>query len=198
MGFLYWLQTECIRDDGKGFGYPELKILPDAVGTRSGIAQAPYVRESRRILSLRRIVEQDIIVAANPGKQQAAFPDSCGIGSYPMDLHACVGDERTMFAPTLPFQIPLGALIPVACDNLIAACKNIGTTHLTNGSYRLQPVEWSIGEAAGTLAAHCIHTAASPSVVWGQAERLTAFQDVLRVRGVRLEWPQNIWEDGEE
>ena len=198
LGFLYWLQTECQRDDGKGPGYPELKILPEAVGTRSGIAQSPYVRESRRIRSLRRILEQDITLAANPGKQQAAFPDTCGIGSYPMDLHACVGDERTMFAATLPFQIPLGALIPLECDNLIAACKNIGTTHLTNGSYRLQPVEWSIGEAAGALAAHCIQTAASPHAVWGQGERLTAFQDVLRERGVRLEWPQDVIEDGKE
>ena len=63
-----------------------------------------------------------------------------------------------MYAPTLPFQIPLGALIPIECDNLLAACKNINTTHLSNGAYRLQPVEWSIGEAAGSLAAYCVST----------------------------------------
>lgn len=29
--------------------------------------------------------------------------------------------------------------------------KNIGITHITNGCYRLHPVEWNIGEAAGYL-----------------------------------------------
>ena len=62
-----------------------------------------------------------------------------------MDLHACVGnDEVSMLDQTLPFQIPLGALIPVKTKNLLAACKNIGTTHLTNGAYRLHPIEWAI------------------------------------------------------
>ena len=191
-GFLYWLQTEVPRDDGQGYGYPELKILPAAVGTRTGYAQAPYVRESRRIISLRRIVEQDIVTAANAGKKQASFPDSVGIGWYPMDLHACVGDESTMFAPTLPFQIPLGALIPQAGVNLIAACKNIGTTHLTNGSYRLHPVEWSIGEAAGTLAVYCQQNGRSPQQVWENPAVLGDFQAQLRKRGVRTEWPEDI------
>jgi hypothetical protein len=31
-----------------------------------------------------------------------------------------------------PFQIPLGALIPRRIENLLPACKNIGTTHVTN------------------------------------------------------------------
>ncbi|MGG2474547.1 FAD-dependent oxidoreductase, partial [Rhizobium sp. BR5] len=34
--------------------------------------------------------------------------------------------------------------------------KNIGTTHITNGCYRLHPVEWNIGEVAGMLAAYCL------------------------------------------
>ena len=34
-------------------------------------------------------------------------------------------------------------------ENLLPAGKNIGTTHITNGCYRLHPVEWNIGEVAG-------------------------------------------------
>ena len=49
---------------------------------------------------------------------------------------------------SLPFQVPLGALIPRRVENLLPACKNLGTTHITNGCYRLHPVEWAIGEAA--------------------------------------------------
>ena len=47
-----------------------------------------------------------------------------------------------MDVASLPFQIPLGALIPQRIENLLPACKNIGTTHITNGCYRLHPVEW--------------------------------------------------------
>jgi hypothetical protein len=190
LGFLYWLQTEVPRDDGSGYGYPELRLAKEALGTRSGLAMAPYVREARRIRGLYRITAQDILVETNPGRDQASFPDSVGIGWYAMDLHPAVGDSRSMYAPTLPFQIPLGALIPLECDNLIAACKNINTTHLSNGAYRLQPVEWSIGEAAGALAAYCLARGVHPSSVRADAAMLAAFQSVLQARGVAISWPQ--------
>jgi hypothetical protein len=41
-------------------------------------------------------------------------------------------------------------------DNLVAGAKNIGTTHISNGAYRLHHTEWNIGEAAGALAAFCL------------------------------------------
>ena len=189
LGFLYWLQTEAPRDDGQGFGYPELRLLPGAVGTRSGLAMAPYIREARRIIGLRRVLEQDIGAVGKEGVDQAVTPDSVGVGWYSMDLHPCVGDERSLYAPTLPFQIPLGALIPIECDNLLAACKNISTTHITNGAFRLHPVEWSIGEAAGSLAAYCCEQHTSPPRAWATPAQLQRFQAHLRGRGVDLEWP---------
>jgi hypothetical protein len=202
-GFLYWLQTEVRRDDGKGYGYPELRLLPEAVGTLSGLAMAPYIRESRRIIGLRRIHEQDISAEGMQTVTPTDFPDTAGIGWYSIDLHPCVGDaeifrddqERhsSMYAPTRPFQIPLGALIPIECDNLLASCKNIATTHLTNGAYRLHHTEWSIGEAAGSLAAWCCSNACTPRAVWESPARLGNFQAYLRQRGVTLEWP--IMED---
>jgi hypothetical protein len=97
-----------------------------------------------------------------------------------------------MYAPTRPFQIPLGALIPIECDNLLAACKNIATTHLTNGAYRLHHTEWSIGEAAGSLAAWCCANACRPRAVWETPDRLADFQAYLGQRGVTLKWPQTI------
>jgi hypothetical protein len=57
---------------------------------------------------------------------------------------------------SLPFQILLGALIPRRLENLLPASKNLGGTHITNGCYRLHPVEWNGGEAAGALAAFCL------------------------------------------
>ncbi len=89
-----------------------------------------------------------------------------------------------------PFQIPLGALIPVRVRNLLPACKNLGVTHITNGCYRLHPVEWNIGEAAGALAAYCLREGLEPAQVRGNPERLADFQALLVKMGVRLAWPE--------
>jgi hypothetical protein len=89
-----------------------------------------------------------------------------------------------------PFQIPLGSLIPVRVENLLPACKNLGVTHITNGCYRLHPVEWNIGEAAGVLAAHCLREKLTPRQVRNQVEKLADFQRVLVNEGVELDWPQ--------
>ena len=92
----------------------------------------------------------------------------------------------------LPFQIPLGALVPVRIDNLLAAAKNLATTHVTNGAYRLHPVEWNIGEAAGQLAAFCARTGAPPRAVRAEPARLAAFQAELVGAGVELRWPEAV------
>jgi hypothetical protein len=188
LGFLYWLQTECPRDEG-GFGYPELKLRPDVMGTDDGLSKAPYIRESRRIIALKRIVAHEILAASRPDAKQAAFEDSVGVGWYPMDLHPAVGNAKSMFEPTLPFQIPLGALIPIKTQNLIAANKNIGTTHLSNGSFRLHPVEWNIGESAGALAAYCLTHATAPHQLYQDKTQMRSFQQLLHHRGFGLSWP---------
>ncbi len=191
LGFLYWLQTECPRDDG-GFGYPEFKLRKDIMGTRDGLSKAPYIRESRRIKALERILEQDITVSSKR-KRARVYKNSVGIGWYQMDLHSCVGnDDISMFEPTLPFQIPLGALIPVKTKNLLPACKNIGTTHLTNGAYRLHPIEWAIGEAAGTLATFCLEQQKTPKQVWESKKLTKRLQKILKQQGAPLEWPHAI------
>jgi hypothetical protein len=112
----------------------------------------PYIREARRLVAKTIVCEQDIVESCNSGARARLFDDSIGIGLYPVDIH---GRQEIPGAAQAakPFQIPLGALITENCPNYIAACKNIGVTHITNGAYRLHPVEWAIGSAAGTLAA---------------------------------------------
>ena len=51
-----------------------------------------------------------------------------------------------------PFQIPMSALLPQVVTNFLPAGKNIGVTHLTNGAFRLHPIEWNVGEAAAVIA----------------------------------------------
>jgi hypothetical protein len=164
LGFLHWLQTEA--------GYPGLRLL--------WTARSLYIRESRRIVGEHRIVEQEL------GR---AYPDSVGIGQYRIDLHPSTGGDPYIDVACPPFQIPLGALIPVRVDNLLAGAKNIATTHVTNGAYRLHPVEWGAGEAAGHLAAFCSTRRTTPRAVRADP---AAFQAELIAAGVELAWPPGV------
>jgi hypothetical protein len=118
------------------------------------------------------------------------FPDSVGIGSYRIALHPSAGGTNYIDVSSLPFQIPLSALIPKRIENLIPANKNIGTTHITNGCYRLHPVEWNIGEAAGALAAYAIANKKVPNAIRSDKKTLTAFQNRLTAHGFDLAWPK--------
>jgi hypothetical protein len=118
-----------------------------------------------------------------------SYTDTVGIGAYRIDLHPSTGGDPYIDIACCPFQIPLGALLPVRFENLLAAAKNIGTTHITNGAYRLHPVEWNIGEAAGQLAAFSVQTGVPPRAVRSDPARLAAFQAELSQAGVELHWP---------
>jgi hypothetical protein len=117
------------------------------------------------------------------------YPDSVGVGSYRIDLHPSSAGDNYIDVASLPFQIPLGALLPVRMENLIPACKNIGTTHVTNGCYRLHPVEWNIGEAAGALVAFATARRTSPRAVRDTPSLLADYPARLREQGVELRWP---------
>ena len=196
LSWLYWLQTEAPRPDG-GVGWPGLRLRKDIVDTEDGLAKYPYIRESRRIKAEFTVVEEHVgtdarMAATGLGREDVAaenFYDSVGLGSYRIDLHPSSGGDNYIDVRSLPFQIPLGALIPQRLENLLPASKNLGVTHITNGCYRLHPVEWGIGEAAGALAAHCLKTGESPRGVRNTADKLKAFQSVLTSQGVEIEWP---------
>jgi hypothetical protein len=149
--FIYWMQTAAPRPDG-GTGYPGLRLCPEVLGTQDGLAAAAYVRESRRIAAEFTVLETDVGVEARLGADRAAaFADTVGVGCYRIDLHPSTAGRGYLDIATYPFQIPLGALLPQRLDNLLAASKCLGVTHVTNGCYRLHPVEWNVGEAAGAL-----------------------------------------------
>lgn len=118
------------------------------------------------------------------------FKDSVGVGAYRIDLHPSTSGRNYVDLSSLPFQIPLGSLIPRRIENLLPAAKNLGVTHITNGCYRLHPVEWNIGEAAGALVAFCRDRKAAPRQIRNDAKLLADFQQRLRAQGVELEWPE--------
>lgn len=184
----YWLQTEAPRPDG-GKGWPGLRLRGDVTGTEDGLAMAPYIRESRRIRAEYTVVEQDLSIAVKGDDRPATYPDSVGVGMYRIDLHPSTGGDNYIDVASTPFEIPLGALLPVRMNNLLPAGKNIGTTHITNGAFRLHPVEWNIGESAGALASFCLDRGVTPRSVRGKAQLLQDFQATLTQQGVELHWP---------
>ncbi len=199
---LYWMQTEAPHPGNRKEGWNGLRLRGDIVGTdeTDGLAMAPYIRESRRIKALFTVTENHVGTQARaktlgkkPGDFTAEpFADTVGTGSYRIDLHPSSGGNNYIDVSSLPFQIPMGALIPQRVENLLPACKNIGTTHITNGCYRLHPVEWSIGEAVGELVAFCTAKRRMPRQVRKNAKLLADYQAALAKAGSDLNWPVDI------
>lgn len=197
LSLLYWMQTEAPRPNG-GYGWKGLRLRKDVVGTEDGLAASPYIRESRRIRAEFTVREQHVgteLRMKQTGKSldevtAEKFPDSVGVGSYRIDLHPSAGGVSYIDISSLPYQIPLGALLPERVENLLPAAKNLGTTHITNGCYRLHPAEWNIGEGAGALAAHALKLGQPPRAIRKNRKLLEDFQHSLVTQGFELDWPR--------
>ena len=197
LSLLYWMQTGAPRPDG-GQGWKGVRLRPDIVGSEDGLAKYPYIRESRRIQAEFTVLEQHVgtdarmLMTNKSGDAVEAepFADSVGVGSYRIDLHPSSGGDNYIDIGSLPFQIPMGALIPKRVENLLAAGKNLGVTHITNGCYRLHPVEWNVGESAGLLAAEAIRTSSSPRRIRNTEKLRIAFQARIQAQGVEINWPK--------
>ena len=195
LSLFYWLQTEVPRPDG-GYGWPGLRLRGDMMGTTDGMAKYPYVREARRIEAVFTILEEHVgreqreKVLGKPATLAAPFYDSVGLGYYQLDLHPSTGGDNYIDFAALRYQIPLGALLPKRMVNLLPANKNIGTTHLTNGCYRLHPTEWGIGEAVGSLVCFAVQKQTIPRAVREKSGLLEEFQNFLRAQGIETDWPE--------
>jgi FAD dependent oxidoreductase len=194
-GFLYWLQTECPRDDGRGIGYPEMQLA--SLSGADGFALHPYVRESRRLKAQFTLTQNHLLAPVdNPtAKWGTLFPDSIGCALYAVDIHPAQG-EPPILAPALPYHIPLGAFIPVSGPtNILPAAKNFGATRLALASARMHPTEWLIGEVAGHLASFCLkNNIDSPATVRENPEHLKVFLSDLKDQGITLSWQDILGE----
>ncbi len=194
LSLLYWLQTEAPRPDG-GSGWKGLRLHKGLLGTQDGMAKYPYVREARRIKAEFTVLEEHVgkenrkLVS---GEERAAwFEDSVGVGFYNIDLHPTCGGNNYIDFRALPFQVPLGALLPQRVNNLLPACKNIGTTHITNGCYRVHPAEWGIGEAVGLLATFAKNKKQPLRAIRANKRLLADFQQWIQQQGVEIAWPKD-------
>jgi hypothetical protein len=186
LGFLHWVQTKAPAE-GDRLGAPELSLQPDITDTTDGVAKfSLYPRGA----AYQGLAYHRRAGRVSPFPERADRRPLWGFGWRRLvpDRYSPCRPGGCISCSTRPFQIPLGALIPVPLRNLIATAKNIGTTHITNGCYRLHPVEWNIGEAAGALAAFCLGQGETPAIVHGTPELCSAFQRSLVAEGVPLDW----------
>ena len=178
LAFAYWIQQKL----GMRYGLATdvFPASPDRL--HPALALHPYHRESRRIIGLTTVREQDLLPQ---GQRTASLPftisgmgcdriDQCctaiAIGNYANDHHYPSGDIP--LAPKsikwggrwtgTPFTIPYTVLIPEKIDGFLACEKNMSVTHMANGATRLQPLVLNIGQATGMAAALCIEQACQP------------------------------------
>jgi hypothetical protein len=182
---LHWLQTEAPRPDG-GHGFPEWQAAPDVLGTCDGMAERPYLRESRRIRACGTLTQLDLMA---PPNQDAT---SVAIGWYPLDIHPTCRSGHGVNAAVQPFQIPLACLVPEDVDNLLPASKNLGVSHLANACTRVHPVEWAIGEVAGMLASFTLETGFQAHDLLERAALQAVLFARLDQRGIARRWPEAL------
>lgn len=138
-------------------------------GNCGAFALHPYYRESRRLVGVTTVGEQDILPMSG-GRVAPLCADTIAVGNYPNDHHypgfnlpvqpksICWGGRWT----GTPFTVPYGCLIPRITDGLLVCEKNISVSHIANGATRLQPVVMGIGQAAGMAAAMCVELNCQP------------------------------------
>ncbi|MDZ8084721.1 MAG: FAD-dependent oxidoreductase [Nostoc sp. DedQUE12b] len=167
--FAHFIQKQL----GRRYGLAE-KVFPH---TSTAFALHPYYRESRRLVGLTTVREQDILPIAR-GRVASIFNDAfalgvceaIAVGNYANDHHY-PGVQFPLQPKSIrwggrwtgtPFTIPYSCLIPATTDGFLVCEKNISVSHIANGATRLQPVVMGIGQAAGMAAAICVELNCQP------------------------------------
>jgi FAD dependent oxidoreductase len=175
------IDASALRDR-PGIDASALRDRP-GIDRSPAFALHPYYRESRRLIGIATVREQDILpiasgrVAALPFQVTAAgcaqvesLCSAIAIGNYVNDHHYPSGDIPLKPKAIrwggrwtgTPFTIPYGAIVPAQIDGFLVCEKNISVTHMANGATRLQPLVLGIGQAAGMAAALAIEQQCLP------------------------------------
>ncbi len=153
LAYLYYIQTELGQ---KQIGLPE-----DEYRESEGFPPLLYVREGRRILGESLPAESDI---TNTRDLTPSY--SVGLGDYPMDSHAVrkkidystpdMGEgEWWLYKQTPWHSLPYGVMVPCILDNVFVTTA-VSSTHVSFGTYRLEPVRMAFGQAAAIASELCI------------------------------------------
>ena len=120
------------------------------------------IRESRRIHGLYRVTHDDLA-------RGARFEDGVCRVSFCVDIHALDPARTKGIEPapirSLPYDIPLRALLSREVPNLLMAGRCISGDFIAHSSYRVTGDAAALGEAAGVTAALAVRLGVSPRQV---------------------------------
>jgi hypothetical protein len=154
----------------------------------------PYIRCGRRLVGLDgfRITQESFADSQGEGRNRTSyrFFDSVGIGAYASDVHPIQGSEGVGCAVHLPsgFYIPYRALASRNVSNLLSGCKSMAASYWVNSAYRLHPIEWAAGSAAGVAAAQMAAGGLANDALL-EPQRLVRLQQAVAANSP-IHWPE--------
>jgi len=137
------------------------EFLPEVFGSAwlSQTAPAMGIRETWRIIGDYELTLDDYL-------KRRTFPDEIGRNCYYLDVHISKEERLRVrdgqitseegwecYKPGESHGLPRGILQVKEAENILAAGRNVSTDHRTQGSVRVMPVCFVMGEAAGVMAA---------------------------------------------
>ncbi|GHV37464.1 hypothetical protein AGMMS49546_05290 [Spirochaetia bacterium] len=116
------------------------------------------VRESRRIMGIKKLTKEDALSAHVPD-------DSVAIFSYFIDIH--IGNTDKTFTKTVeePYGVPYGCTVSKDIDGLMMAGRCMSADSYAHGSSRIMTLCMAVGEGAGVGAALAVKQNISPKDV---------------------------------
>jgi len=144
-----------------------------------------YVRQARRLVG-------ELVLTQNDLQNKTTFPDSIGLGYYPMDEHGMIrtvkngyiADESRKSIGVGPYQIPYRAMLPKKEQivNLIVPVA-LSASHVAYTSVRVEPTYMVLGQAAGAAAALASNGDAAHVDIAKLKQTLAAAGQIVEYRG---------------
>lgn len=107
------------------------------------------IRETRRI-------EGDYMLTVDDFLAARSFPDDIARNAYYIDIHLANSKSEMTFnhlPPGVSHGVPYRIMLPVGIDNLWVAGRSVSSDRAVQGSLRVMPNCFSMGQASGTAAA---------------------------------------------
>lgn len=158
-------QMEFFRKYVPGFGAAHLVASGEQLG----------IRETRRIQGDYMLTVDDFIAARS-------FPDDIARNAYYIDIHLATSKSDMTFnhlPPGVSHGVPYRVMLPVGIRNLWVAGRSVSSDRAVQGSLRVMPNCFSMGQACGTAASLALRDGAdSRSISIPELQQRLLDQDV--------------------
>jgi hypothetical protein len=167
-GLIYFLQNEPRVPEGIRSHMRAIGLHRDEFAENGYWPWQIYVRQGRRIEGRAIVTQRNFTVDPKTGRTPR-IEQAIAIGEHSFDVHPChdrryavdgfmegvLWYPKKALGPAQPGQIPYGALLPRAIDNLIVPVA-LSATHIAMSVVRMEPVWMTTGQIAGLAAAKAV------------------------------------------